>query len=115
MQNSELHCKGILPPVTTPFDAKGEIDFEGLRQNVARYNQTALAGYVALGSNGEAVHLTLEEQPRVIETIKQSALPHQTIIAGANELATHAAIAAAKCAADAGADVALVITPYFYK
>jgi 4-hydroxy-2-oxoglutarate aldolase len=70
---------------------------------------------VALGSNGEAVHLTLEEQTRVIETIKQSALPHQTIIAGVNELATHAAIAATRRAADAGADVALVITPYFYK
>jgi 4-hydroxy-2-oxoglutarate aldolase len=115
MQNSELHCNGILPPVTTPFDAKGQLDFEGLRHNVARYNETGLAGYVALGSNGEAVHLTLEEQRRVIETIKQSALSHHTIIAGINELATHAAIVATKRAADAGADVALVITPYFYK
>lgn len=115
MQNRELHCKGILPPVTTPFDGEGEVDFEGLRHNVARYNETGLAGYVALGSNGEAVHLTLEEQTRVIETIKQAALPHQTIIAGINELSTHAAIAATRRAADAGADAALVITPYFYK
>jgi 4-hydroxy-2-oxoglutarate aldolase len=115
MQNRELHCKGILPPVTTPFDGGGEVDFEGLRHNVARYNETGLAGYVALGSNGEAVHLTLEEQTRVIETIRQAALPHQTIIAGINELSTHAAIAATRRAADAGADAALVITPYFYK
>src|SRR4051794_32386403 len=105
MQNSELHCNGILPPVTTPFDAKGQVDFEGLRHNVARYNETGLAGYVALGSNGEAVHLTLEEQTRVIETIKQAALSRHTIIAGVNELATQAAIAATRRVADAGADV----------
>jgi 4-hydroxy-2-oxoglutarate aldolase len=96
MLNHELHCKGILPPVTTPFDAAGEVDFEGLRHNVARYNEMGLAGYVALGSNGEAVHLTLEEQTRVIETIKQAALAHQTIIAGINELSTHAAIRATR-------------------
>lgn len=115
MQNRELNCNGILPPVTTPFDAKGQVDFEGLRHNVARYNETGLVGYVALGSNGEAAHLTIEEQTRVIETIKRAALPHQTIVAGVNELSTRAAITAAQRAADVGADIALVVTPYFYK
>jgi 4-hydroxy-tetrahydrodipicolinate synthase len=115
MQNRELHCQGILPPLTTPFDGDGEVDFEGLRRNVARYNEAGLAGYVALGSNGEAVHLTREEQARVIETIKQTARPEQTIIAGVNELSTRAAIAAVGRVAQAGADAALVITPYFYK
>ena len=77
MQNRKLQCNGILPPVTTPFDAKGQVDFEGLRHNVARYNETGLIGYVALGSNGEAAHLTTDEQTRVIETIKQAARPDQ--------------------------------------
>ena len=115
MQHHEPHGKGILPPLTTPFDLKGEVCFEGLRRNVLRYNETGLAGYVALGSNGEAVHLTTEEQTRVIATIREWALPRHLVIAGVNELATHAAIAACRRAADAGADVALVITPYFYK
>jgi 4-hydroxy-2-oxoglutarate aldolase len=115
MLNRELHCNGILPPVTTPFDADGAVDYQALRHNLARYNETGLAGYVALGSNGEAVHLTLDEQTRVIETIKQAARPDQTIIAGVNEMSTRTAIAATRRAADVGADVALVITPYFYK
>ena len=115
MQKREPHCKGILPPITTPFDVKGRVDVEGLRRNVARYNEAGLAGYVAFGSNGEGVHLTVEERQLVIETIRQAARPDHTIIAGVNELSTHAAITAAQRAADAGADVALVITPYFYK
>lgn len=115
MQKRELHCRGILPPLTTPFDVKGRIYFEGLRRNVKRYNEAGLAGYVALGSNGEAVHLDPDEQRQVISTIREWALATHTVIAGVNEQCTFAAIAAAKRAADAGADAALVITPYFYK
>ncbi|HJQ27299.1 MAG TPA: 4-hydroxy-tetrahydrodipicolinate synthase [Blastocatellia bacterium] len=115
MRDHELHCNGILPPLTTPFDEQGRVDFAALRRNIARYNEAGLAGYVALGSNGEAIHLSREEQTEVIETIKQAARPDHTVIAGVNEFSTHAAIAATQRAADVGADAALVITPYFYK
>ena len=115
MGHRELHCKGILPPLTTPFDVQGRVYFEGLRRNVKRYNEAGLAGYVALGSNGEAVHLDVEEQQRVISTIREWALDNHTIITGVNEHSTYAAMAATRRAAEAGADAALVITPYFYK
>ena len=115
MRNRELHCKGILPPLTTPFDVQDRVYFEGLRRNIKRYNEAGLAGYVALGSNGEAVHLDPEEQRQVIATIREWALASHTVIAGVNEHSTYAAMAAAKRAAEAGADAALVITPYFYK
>jgi 4-hydroxy-2-oxoglutarate aldolase len=111
----ELKLNGIFPPLTTPFAADGSLDLGALRANVARYNQTGLVGYVALGSNGEAVHLSSSERNRVIETIKQSATTDHTIIAGVNELATFAAIEATRAAAGSGAEAALVITPYFYK
>jgi len=106
---------GILPPLTTPFDERGEVDFNALVRNLERYNETALAGYVALGSNGEAVHLTAAERRRVIETIRRAAAPGGTVVAGVNALSTRAAIEATRHAADAGADAALVVTPYFYK
>lgn len=115
MQTSKLNFNGIFPPVTTPFDAEGNVDTAALRRNIARYNETGLAGYVALGSNGEAAHLTADEQARAIATIKQAASAAMTIIAGVNEHSTRAAIDATKRIADAGADAALVITPYFYK
>jgi 4-hydroxy-2-oxoglutarate aldolase len=104
-----------MPPLTTPFAGDGSLDLGALRANVARYDETGLAGYVALGSNGEAVHLSSRERGQVIETIKQSATSEHTIIAGVNELSTRAAIEASRAAAGSGAEAVLVITPYFYK
>ncbi len=106
---------GIFPPVTTPFNERGDVDYAALSSNISRYNEDGLAGYVALGSNGEVVHLSSEERTRVIETIKRDATSAHTIIAGVNELSTRAAIEAARAAADCGADVVLVVTPYYYK
>jgi len=110
-----INLNGILPPVTTPFNQGGDVDYGALSSNIARYNETGLRGYVPLGSNGEAVHLTADERRQVIETVRRTATGGQTVVAGVNEFSTRAAIAAARAAADFGADAVLVITPYFYK
>ena len=110
-----INLNGILPPVTTPFTEGGDVDYGALASNIARYNETGLRGYVPLGSNGEAVHLTRDERRRVVETVKRSANSDHTIVAGVNEFSTRAAVEASRAAADWGADAVLVITPYFYK
>ncbi|MEM7582078.1 MAG: dihydrodipicolinate synthase family protein [Acidobacteriota bacterium] len=106
---------GIVPPLTTPFDAVGALDLSALAAHVERYNRAELAGYLAFGSNGEAVHLTAAERGEVLATLRRAAAPGRLIIAGVNEQSTQAAVAAAEQAADSGADAVLVITPYFYK
>jgi 4-hydroxy-2-oxoglutarate aldolase len=112
---TDINLNGILPPLTTPFDEAGRTDYDALGRNIDEYNARGLAGYVALGSNGEAVHLTTDERARVIETIRRHATPAHTVVAGINEFSTRAAIESVRSAADAGADCALVVTPYFYK
>lgn len=112
---SNCSLSGIFPPVTTPFNERGDVDYAALSSNIARYNEDGLAGYVALGSNGEVVHLSSPERAKVIETIKRGASSEHTIIAGVNELSTRSAIEAARAAAGSGADAALVVTPYYYK
>jgi 4-hydroxy-2-oxoglutarate aldolase len=112
---ANVNLNGILPPVTTPFNEAGDVDYGALASNIARYNEAGLRGYVPLGSNGEAVHLTVDERRQVIATVKRSATSEHTIVAGVNEFSTRAAIEAARAAADCGADGVLVITPYFYK
>ena len=115
---AEIKLNGIMPPLTTPFDDNGAVDCDALASNVARYNAAGLRGYVAFGSNGEAVHLSADERIRVLHTIKRAAENAPTprlLVAGINELSTRAAIESVHRAADAGADVVLVITPYFYK
>jgi 4-hydroxy-2-oxoglutarate aldolase len=112
-----LQLSGVLPPVPTPFDDNGNADLDALTQNIIKLNTTGLAGYVVMGSNGEAVHLSPQERAAVIETARRAADkgPARTLVAGVNEHSTWAAIEATKQAAALGADAALVVTPYFYK
>lgn len=112
-----LRLRGVLPPVPTPFDELGNADLDGLAENISKLNGTGLAGYVVMGSNGEAVHLSTQERGAVIDTARRAADqgPARVLVAGVNELSTWAAIEATKQAASRGADAALVITPYFYK
>ena len=76
---------GILPPITTPFDDRGELDLAALERNLDHYDGTGLAGYVAFGSNGEAVHLTAGERAKVLATVRRAAAPGRTVVAGVNE------------------------------
>jgi 4-hydroxy-2-oxoglutarate aldolase len=114
---NRLQLSGVLPPIPTPFDEAGNPDLDALSQNILKLNATGLNGYVVMGSNGEAVHLSQQERATVIQTARRAADqgPARMLVAGVNEHSTWAAIDATKQAADMGADTALVVTPYFYK
>ena len=77
--------------------------------------QTALAGLVVLGSNGEAPLLDDAEADAVIETVRAQLPRNRTLIGGVGRESTIATIAAAKRAARIGVDVVLVRTPSFFK
>ncbi len=110
-----LKLAGILPPLTTPFDDRGEVDMTALARNVARYDELGVAGYVVFGSTGEAVHLSAQERHEVLVAVRQTVRPDRVVVAGVNALSLRGAIEAIESAAEHGADAALVITPYFYK
>src|SRR6185437_11060783 len=74
--------KGIYPAVTTPFSADGSVALSRLRENIARYNKTRVAGYVLNGSTGESVLLRWEEIERVWDAARDSAAPGKILIAG---------------------------------
>jgi 4-hydroxy-2-oxoglutarate aldolase len=107
--------RGVLLPFTTPFDADGALDLEGLRDNIARWNKTGIAGYVALGSTGERVHLDDAEVSQVVETARAVVPSDLVFIVGVGQQSTRATITEARRAAQVGADALLVITPHFYK
>ncbi len=109
-----LSLRGVFPPIPTPFDARGEVAYGALRDNLARWNQYDLAGYVVLGSNGEAVYLDWEEKLQVLRTVRDVAPPAKRVIAGVDCESTREAIRLVQAAADVGADAALVVTPHYY-
>lgn len=107
--------EGIYPPIPTPFDDAQAVSLDRLAANIEKWNATGLAGYVVMGSNGEAPHIAPQEAAQLVATVRKSALPDMKVIAGSGQLSTHATVDATKRAADAGADAVLVITPHYYK
>ena len=109
-----IRLKGILAPICTPF-VNQEVSVEYLRNNVRRYRQTPLAGYFALGSNGENKSLTEKEKLQVLEAVVSGKADHQLVLAGAGYESTHRTIAFSKQAAEIGADMVTIVTPSYFK
>ena len=102
---------GVFPAIITPFLEDMSLDEEGLKRNVLHLCQTGIAGIVPCGTTGEAATLTIAEHKRVIEiTVENSSVP---VIAGTGSNNTREAVELTCHAAEAGADAALLITPYY--
>ncbi len=105
--------KGIYPPLTTPF-VRDVVAYNKLTENLQKYNQKDLSGYVVLGSNGESVFLTKREKLKLISTVREHS-DKKTLIAGTGLESIKETIDLTNEAAKNGADYALIITPSFYK
>jgi len=110
-----LDLAGVYPALTTPFAADSSVSLEGMKHNIGRYNQTALAGYVVLGSTGESVLLRSKEMDGILGAVKETAAPGKKLLAGCGAESTAETIERTQRAAALGYDVALVKTPYYYK
>lgn len=106
--------RGIFPPTPTPF-VDGEVALDRLAQNLKMWNQTGLAGYLILGSNGEFVYLDQEEKLKVLETARENIPRTLKMIAGTGCESTRDTIKLTQEAARIGADFALVVTPCYFK
>ena len=106
---------GIYPPLPTFFTGREDLDLDTLRRHIRRIADSGIAGYVVMGSNGEAVHLSSEERVRVIETTRATAGEQACVVAGCGEQSTRATIALCRQAAQAGANFALILPPFYFK
>ncbi len=109
-----MNLDGIFPAIPTPFVDDG-IDLRGARANAARWMKTGLRGMLVLGSNGEAPLIDADEATRLIAAVREETPRDRVLIAGVNTQSTRQAIATARAVASAGADLALVITPFYFK
>ncbi len=110
-----MNFSGLFAALTTPYSHDGSVSLPDLKHNVLRYNQTDLAGYVALGSTGEAVLLTRAEMDGILATVRESAKKGKMLLAGAGAESTAETIERTKRAAEFEYDAVLVKTPYYYK
>ncbi|MDZ7266892.1 MAG: dihydrodipicolinate synthase family protein [candidate division KSB1 bacterium] len=118
MQKSErpaaLTLQGVFPPIPTPFE-DGRFAPHRLTDNLNRLHDTGLAGYLLLGSNGEAPLLSHAEKLEVLRVARRAIPANKIMIAGTGQESTAATCLFTQQAADLGAAAALVLTPAYYR
>lgn len=107
--------RGALVAAVTPMTGTGEVDHAGLAENLRWMGTLGLAGVLLLGSTGEQVHLSEFERALVLEVGRRHLSAEQVLIAGTGQASTRLTIEETRRAAEAGADVALVVTPSYYQ
>ncbi len=106
--------KGSIPALITPFQ-NGEIDWGAFENFVEWQIEQGSHALVPCGTTGESPTLSHKEHNKVVERCIQIANKRIPVIAGAGSNSTAEAIEITSHAKKAGADAALIVTPYYNK
>jgi len=106
--------KGSLVAIATPFK-NDQIDEAALRNLVEYQIERGTDGIVPCGTTGESATLTHDEHCRVIDIVIDQTKKRVPVIAGSGSNSTHETVYLTEHAKKAGADGALIITPYYNK
>jgi 4-hydroxy-tetrahydrodipicolinate synthase len=110
--------QGVSVPMITPFDAKGEIDEDGLKRNIGFLINSGVKegqGFLLLlGTTGEFSNLTRDEAHRIVEIGVQECKGKVPLVVGVNHSNIKDAVEFGKTAASSGVDAILVRPPYYW-
>ena len=107
-----VQFQGVMPAITTPFNADLSIDHAAAAANVRWLVESGCTGIVPCGSLGESATLSFDEKLALIETCARAV--DAPVIPGIAALSTAEAVALAKQAKLAGAKGLMVLPPYVY-
>lgn len=106
--------KGVIPAIVTPFSEDEEVDYSGLRTITKYLLDGGVDAIMTTGGTGEFPHLTQEEKKRVIEVIADECKGNIPVIAGTAACSTRESIQLMQDAKESGADVAIMVPPYYF-
>ncbi|MEI7904979.1 MAG: 4-hydroxy-tetrahydrodipicolinate synthase [Candidatus Firestonebacteria bacterium] len=106
--------KGAITALITPFK-NGKVDEQKLAANVEFQIKNGINGLVPCGTTGESPTLSHEEHKKVIEIVIAAAKKRVPVIAGTGSNSTEEALELTAHAKKAGADAALIVSPYYNK
>jgi len=105
---------GVLPAITTPFNADGSVDHGFLAKHVGMMMDAGCTGIVPLGSLGETATLTFEEKKAILQTVVKAVGSRGGVVPGVAALSTTDAVAFAEMAQAVGCHGLMVLPPYVY-
>jgi len=106
--------RGSIVALITPF-REGAVDETAFADLIEWHLAQGTHGFVPVGTTGESPTLSHAEHERVVELCIEAVAGRAPVIAGAGSNATAEAISLTRHAKRAGADAALVVTPYYNK
>jgi len=105
---------GVMPAMTTAFDANYAVDHAFLAQHAAWLLGNGCTGLVMLGSLGEGATLDHDEKVEVLKTAVRVANGKAPVVAAISSLSTSNAVKLAQQAEQVGCEGLLVLPPYVY-
>ena len=106
--------KGSIPAIITPF-SKGEVDFDCFANLLKWQIKEGISGVTVCGTTGESPTLTHDEHMKLVAFAVKVAGRKIPVIAGTGSNSTEEAISLTTHAEKAGANGALIVTPYYNK
>jgi 4-hydroxy-tetrahydrodipicolinate synthase len=110
-----VQVKGVYTALVTPFDKSGEVNFDMLGELLEKQIAAGVAGVVPMGTTGESPTMFNAEHDAVIRYTVEKVAGRAQVWAGTGSNNTQQAIRTTREAQEAGADGALVVTPYYNK
>ncbi|MCW5720137.1 MAG: dihydrodipicolinate synthase family protein [Devosia sp.] len=104
---------GIIPPIVTPINADGTVNFGDLTRLVEHLIAAGVHGIFALGSTGQVAYLSEENRVAVVRAICTTAAGRVPVIAGAMEVSAPGVIRTARAMIEAGADAIVTTAPLY--
>ena len=108
-----INLSGVIPPVTTPFDERGDIQYDSVKAQVDWLVDCGVSGIAVGGSTGEGHTLEADEFRTLIETALEAADGRVDVIAGIITDSTRESVQRGQIIRDSGV-VALQVTPVHY-
>jgi 4-hydroxy-tetrahydrodipicolinate synthase len=108
---AEFH--GVIVPMITPFDVDGELDLQGLHDQIDALIAGGVHGLIPAGSTGEAMSLRPDEYRTVVAETINHVRRRVPVIAGCSANATRDVIANCQQAARLGADGLMTVHPFY--
>jgi 4-hydroxy-tetrahydrodipicolinate synthase len=106
--------EGSMTALATPF-RDGRLDEDAYRALIDRQAAGGTSGIVPMGTTGEAVTMAPEERWRAVRVAVEASRGRMVVVGGAGSNSTQETVESVKRVREAGADAALIVTPYYNK
>ena len=110
-----MKITGAMTAIATPMSEDGSVDYSCLNKLIDYQIDNSISGIVAVGTTGESATIDFDEHISLIEYFVKYIDGRVNVIAGTGANSTVEALELTKSAKEAGADAALLVSPYYNK